>query len=302
MAAMRDESVQLWNESYYRSDPADHLRTRLELLVLAGAKRPELADLLAAGVTYAGFTAGPYERDSAPVEEDSDSFEAFLTVESQQILHLACETVLRLFFVHSSSTNVPWLELNSLRPFWQFKSRVRSEVLTTAPDHALVALTCLGSPQPSDGSDPDEWASAVEGLVAFLRRFASIWLEEADVYNSIKHGLGVSAGDAVAHLDGVQMGGGPSVDYPVQGEPEPDGARTWRLTTRWIDIGESLGLVAVAEQMIGSMWRIGRARFAGGETSGRLFFPNKLRPTDLRGPDRLPMRTMSIEQLIEHRR
>lgn len=50
-----DEQVARFNESFYRSDPADYLRTRFQLLMLTGGKRSQLEELLAEGVEF-----GPY--------------------------------------------------------------------------------------------------------------------------------------------------------------------------------------------------------------------------------------------------
>lgn len=296
-----DLAVLRWNEAFYRADPGDYLLTRLELLLLAGGRRRELADLLKQGVSFAGFTVGPEPADAIAAEPVAEeSLEPFLTVESQQLLHHASETVLRLFVVHASRGQVPWVTLASERSFSAFKRLVSEEFVDSEPSARLVGYVCLGSKTAPDGTDPGEWNNAIAGITAFLRRFAVIFLDDAPIYNAIKHGLGVSAGDAIVMINGHQMGGGPSVDFPQSGEWEGD-TRTWRLTTRWVDVGESLGLIRVATQMISSIWRVGRYRRIGGEAGGRLFYPVDLRPEELREPGRMPMRRFSIGDIVETR-
>ena len=292
--------IQRFNESFYRSDPADYLLTRLQLVALAGAKRTELGDMLAAGIQFERFTVGPADGQPAPTDNDAD-FDAFLTIETQQLLHHASETVLRLFLVHSAGAEVPWVELNATRSFGKFKESVEAEFIRRKPDPKAVAYVCLGGRKAPSGTDPSEWAGAIEGLTAFLRTFAQTFLDDAPLYNAIKHGLGVSAGDAVALLDSHQMGGGSSVEFPESDGWTADDTRTWSLTTRWIDRSESMMLVAAAVHMIGSIWKIGRFRTLGGPAAGELFFPVSFRPAQFRSSTRLPMRRMSFRLLEETR-
>ena len=89
-------NVRRFNESFYASDPADYLLTRLQLLMLAGGKRPELAALIETGVEYAGMTLGtraPSDTASAAdsssaqesPDDDEGEFDNFLIVESQTL-------------------------------------------------------------------------------------------------------------------------------------------------------------------------------------------------------------------------
>jgi hypothetical protein len=110
----------------------------------------------------------------------------------------------------------------------------------------------------------------------------------------------VTAGHAVALIDAHQLGDGPSVDYPESGRWE-NGRREWSLTTRWIDLTESLALTWAGVQLIQSIWKIGRYRTLGGGPTGDLFFPISLRPAQLRSNKRSPMQRMSWRLLAEER-
>lgn len=92
------------------------------------------------------------------------------------------------------------------------------------------------------------------------RNPSRVVLDDAELYNTIKHRLGLSAGNAVFLMDSTAMSSGLSVEFPVPSDLA-DGARTWSMTTRWIDLTESLGLARVAINMIEAT--------AGGRPDGR---------------------------------
>lgn len=307
-----DQALQMFNESFYASDPADYLLTRLQLLLLAGGKRGELQQLFEEGVEYAGVSLAPPPPDSQSgpdagtvidledPDEEAKKLDMFLVIEAQSLLHQACETVLRMFFVHASPAVAPWINLAAERDFGKFKKRVRSELIEKELGHDLVARVCLGSPVPPDDATGDEWARAVEGIIAFFRTFARCFLDDANLYNGIKHGLGVSPSEATFLINEYQFAAGPSVKYPESGQWE-HGRREWSLVTRWIDMKQSLALTYVAIQLIASMWTVGRAQHCGGKQSGRVFFPSTLRPSDLRTNERPPGTRMSWPLLVEVR-
>lgn len=294
-----DVHIQRFNESFYRSDPADYLLTRFQLLMLAGSRQSELARLLAKGVEFGGMTIGPTESatddEMLPVD---DCLDPFLTIESQQLLHHASETVLRLFIVHGTQAAVPWVEMSSQRSPKEFKEQICLEFVENSPSPDLIGYVCLGNSRCPPEKVSSDWDGAIDGITAFLRTFAVHILEEANLYNAIKHGLGVTAGDAVATIGGQQLGFGTSVEYP-ESDTWNEGSRPWSLTTRWIDLTQSLGLTTVAIEMIGSIWKLGRYRHLGGTAAGNLFFPVTLRPNDLQGPNRPPMQRMSWKLLTE---
>lgn len=305
-----DHALQMFNESFYASDPADYLLTRLQLLLLAGGKRCQLEQLLEEGVGYAGVYFGPPPPDghsggdAATVidredpDEEARKLDMFLVIEAQSLLHQASETVLRMFFVHAAPAIAPWIKLASERDFRKFKERVRSEFIDNEVDRDRVARVCLGRCVPPDDTPRDEWDRAVEGIVTYFRTFARCFLDDANLYNGIKHGLGVSPGDAVLLINEHQFASGLSVKYPESGRWE-QGRREWSLVTRWIDMKQSLALTYVAIQLIASMWTIGRTRHLGGNPCGKLFFPSTVQPSDLRTKERPPGTRMSWPLLVE---
>ena len=214
---MADVHIQRFNEAFYRTDPADYLLTRLQLLLLAGGKRAELEAMLHSGVEFAGFAVAQQDPEVADVRDDQSmaadaaDHQNFLTVESQALLHLAAETVLRMFLVHAEQSNVPWVPFRGT-PWRRFVALVE-DILNTPPSPDLVAFVCLGSGQRSDAVTEADWTGAVDGLSRFLRHLAAVFLEDANLYNCIKHGLGARGGDAQMILGSIVFGDGPSVEF-----------------------------------------------------------------------------------------
>lgn len=278
----------MFNESFYRSDPADYLRTRLQLLVLTGARLADLSQLFAPGVEYAGIRFGQAADEEPPITADepltNHSVESFLTIESQTLLHHACETVLRLFLLHAEQPHVPWVGLSEHRSFSKFKSHVRTTFIIATPTPETIGYVCLGRSDCPDAAQEAAWNQAIDEIGAFLRAFAECFLDDANLYNGIKHGLGVSAGSAVAILADMKLGHGPSVEFPESKEWQGD-TREWALTTRWVDRPYSLALTLYAVELIDSIWKLGRCRYLGGEFELPLFVPKGFRPSDLRDPE-----------------
>jgi hypothetical protein len=303
---LADVHVQRFNEAFYRTDPADYLLTRLQLLLLTGGKRAELEAMLHSGVEFAGFAVAQQDPDVADVRDDQTmaadaaDHQSFLTVESQALLHLAAETLLRMFLVHAEQSNVPWVPFRGT-PWRRFVALVQS-ILDTPPSPDLVAFVCLGSRQRSDAVTEADWTGAVDGLTRFLRHLAAVFLEDANLYNCIKHGLGARGGEAQMILGSTVFGDGPSVEFPEVTDWDAQDERVWSLTTRWVDVGESIALTHVAASMASSIWRVGRARLMGKPFEGRFFFPVELRPVAVRSQNRTPGTRVSWQHLSERKR
>jgi hypothetical protein len=87
--------------------------------------------------------------------------------------------------------------------------------------------------------------------------------------------------------DARVLGHGPSVDY-LDAERTGPKRRTWKQTTRWIDVSETLALTEVARQMIESLWLLARNRYAGGPPPVKLFAPLDITPASFRSSNRGP--------------
>lgn len=300
-----DPQVRRFNEAFYRSDPADYLLTRLQLLLLAGGRRTELEAMLQAGVQFAGFTVAPRDpaavddRDDQTIAADAADYQNFLTVESQALLHHAAETLLRMFLVHASQADVPWVAFRGTS--WRRFVDMVQFLIDTPPRPEVIAHVCLGSSQRDETVTEVDWDGAVEGLSAFLRRLASVFLEDANLYNCIKHGLGTRASSTQMILGSMIFADGPSVEFPEMSDWDENDVRIWSLTTRWVDVGEAVALTHVAANMTSSIWRVGRARFVGDASVGHLFLPVTLRPASVQSAERTPGQRMSWQHLTERK-
>lgn len=294
-----DEGILHFNSAFYRSSPAKYFQAKLEMLLLAGGRGVEVDRLLSEGVDFAGASWFP---DPDPDDDMEDlGLDDYVIIESQQLLHHACETVLRLFFVHAAaSTTVPWVTMAGDRSFAGFKRDVTAEFVTKAPDAAMVGWVLLGSSVCPPEIEEQHWIGAIEGLTSFLREFAKRHVHEATIYNAIKHGLGVRPSEATLQFDDVGVASGPAVTYPESGGWLDD-RREWSLTTRWIDLSESIGLAHVAIQMIDSIWNLGKLRRLGTVPTRAPFLPIHLRPSDLRGEGQAAAQKMSWKLVYEDR-
>ncbi|MEY2474401.1 MAG: hypothetical protein QOK28_3730 [Actinomycetota bacterium] len=289
--AISKANLRYATESFYRADPADYLESRLEMLVLLGAKPSEVSDLFRGGLEYQGLVFGPSDpqADTDPSIADgskspSPELERYLLLESQLLLHHACETALRLFLVFASGSDTPWVELNVNRSHAAFKRRVKHEFVDALPARKTIGFVCFGySERPADIEESD-WNASLDATERFLRAFARVLLDDAPIYNAMKHGMGIAPGNAVLLVDGHQFGGGPSLEYPESTGWRDDGTREWSLTTRWVDQKHGLSLTCAAVRFIQSMWELGQYRHDCGPAPKRIWNPGGLSPIDLRSP------------------
>jgi hypothetical protein len=297
------ERLRELNERFYSAEPADYFRTRLRALLVLAGRSDDFAALLRQGTEYAGVTVQLGEDG----EVDPESLGRYATTESQVVLHHAAEAVIRLYLAHLGRPDCPWLELSRATNFREFKRRVADEIVELRRSGQLersVAWVFLGRAEAQSQEDDEKWADVCTNLASFLRVLAGRWLDDARLYNALKHGLAVIPGDAVFQLigddgDAVRMGEGTSIELlePTQWD---EGRRQWQLTTKWLDVRESLGLIEVACMMIDSLWLVARHRYMGGPGEGELFYPLHFRPADLRSQVGA-MRTFSLKLLEEQR-
>ena len=285
------------NADFYDADPDEYLHVRwLSLMLLAG--RPDealalLADGVQVGHIHASVTDG---------ESDPEGVRDFATMESVVLLHQAAETLLRLYLAHVGRPSCPWIEVVAANQFPAFKDRVAREVVQ-ALDASDVDDVFLGGTGTSFKSLSEEQrATSVQNLSSFLRVLARKWLEDANAYNSLKHGLAAlpsavsmsfaQEGESLA--DARVLGAGPSLDF-LEWVKVKARSRALRRTTMWIDVSENLALVDVSRQMIASLWVIARCRYADGPVPTGVFVPHDLTPSSLRSPNRQAARRWSMD-------
>ena len=192
---------------FYVAEPHEYFWWRFYLLALAGDAAKDLPAFAKEGVTFAGFRIGPTpdmaedDRDEEKEDKEAKRRYSFAVAEAVVLLHHVSETLLRLYFAHCEMPPSPWLEVARERQFARFKTRVRGRFVddeTTEADFEKVARLFFGSADRSKlGPTLDErpFREGIENIDRWLRFFASNFLDDAHLYNALKHGLAVNAGD-----------------------------------------------------------------------------------------------------------
>lgn len=283
-----DDEARYLNRMFYEQDPGHYIHLRLMNLIALGSDPEEFAARFdGSGLSYGRVHV------AATGQDFITDVDAYLAVESQLLLHHAAEAVIRSFLAHSSDSPCPWLEISRRENFARLTARVRElvaisnqRVLAEAVDRALIA----GTPPPDLG--PDEVDQIRRNLATLIRRLAAVWLDESNLYNAGKHGSVAFPTNAefVVEMEpgsgvGQRLGFGRSVTYLAF----EDG--TWSEVTRWVDVDEALCLIQVCDELLRSVWSVGRARHAPqpGDTIAVLNVTGET-PPSYRSPDRPSVR------------
>jgi len=188
----RNERIDYLNSAFYMGDPSAYLRTRLHMVLLVAARSNELEQLGNEGLTFEGVTISPISADDEP-EADPERLDTYVTTEVVLLQHHAAEAVLRNYVAHATQPGLPWVDLADRRKFWEFKRLIRDKLVDGLPDRAEIGKVCLGNRSAPDDHDKDSWEAAIDGLAAFLRSMALTFLDDAPVYNALKHGLSLDS-------------------------------------------------------------------------------------------------------------
>ena len=188
-------------------------------------------------------------------------------VESVNLLHHAAEALVRQYLAHRGAPECPWLEIARQRSFAEFKAAVAG--LRDGPGAGqcedLVKVFC----GEGDGRTPAALANialAGDGLEALLAYAAEMLLDEAGMYNAIKHGIAAIPGTrqlppevlaagrgAVMRGDGVSL-----LTLEPVGEARE---RRWTRVIRYVDVAENTALTRLLAEQLENLWSVARARY-----------------------------------------
>ena len=255
------------NERFYSSRPWEYFRVREHALLLMAGASEQAAAILQEGVEVGKLRVTlPCAADEQEAAEGKQAVERYVLTESVALMQHAVETLLRLYLAHEVLPECPWLELARTRTPGAFKRLVQERFAGDLPEserRARVAAVFFGSRErDAEGAMPEQvWLDGTANLEAFLYHFAREFLD-ADIYNSLKHGFAVQAGDSLMQLgDGELLkADGPAVEFLSIREDE-HGYRLWNITTRWIEVDRTIAMTFIATQMMESIWNIARARY-----------------------------------------
>ena len=245
------------NREFYEADPADHLQSRIQYLVLIAARGDDVRDLMSEGVELGRLrlALGP-----APTR---GAHASYVTTEAQGVFHHAAEALLRLFLAHRDLPPCPWLEVARLTSFGPFKAKVEELAGPDWSPESLDALlpVFLGHVDASEG----DLLEAQAVLQQFLQLVSRHYLDGSRMYNAIKHGFAVQSAHhrvTVGDTDGSDPffeAAGETVTYLEQ--TSDDLGRHWKLTTMMMNAEHALALATFAVTEIEALWTVAQQRY-----------------------------------------
>lgn len=168
------------NREFYRADPTDYIQRRVRALVVSVADSPAIDKALRQGVSY-GTIAVHREQDH---EADKKATEAYLSMETTNLLHHAAESLLRLYFAHADHPPCPWLEISRRGMPGEFKARV--DQLRGALQHQetidSLRTIFIGHTTPDALGwtfSPEEWQRKTNGLLMLIEHLCTTVLNDA---------------------------------------------------------------------------------------------------------------------------
>jgi hypothetical protein len=261
------------NATFYTARPAEFVNMRINMLSLVACSDEILASAFASERRVGDvFIPG----GDIPSADDRDRY---LQMEAVMIVHHASEALLRLFFAHVDHPECPWLGMSASTNFSEFKDRVGEE-LKTGFSPARIATVFLGGTDPEDAGiemSQNEFDQSVGGVDRLLWDCALRVLQEAFLYNGVKHGLtAVAINDKSSRM--TWKAGGKDVvihrgalhaflhrlRFPTAKKNE----KQWFFTLADANPQRDLAVTRYIAAAMGSLWAVARRRYMG--TSGSI--------------------------------
>lgn len=288
------------NRAFYSVEPHDYFQTRLELLMLAAADSDSILAAFQRGLEFGALKMGGPETKAPNEAEMEAARTAFVTADAVNLLHHICETLMRFYFAHRPEERQfpasPWLQIAREMNPEDFKRLVARRFDSRELDEhrrAEVNATFYASFEPpcDTPEDADRLRASVDEIERFLQHFARYFLDEAKLYNAMKHGLAIRPGSAAMRLETpadaerlargespLISAEGPSVEYLARDSADDEFARV----TRWVRPDVLMGEAMVAVFMLAQIWTVGKLRYTGPDD------PSKKVP--LRFYDQMPLK------------
>lgn len=222
------------------------------------------------------------DRDD-PMYENPDAFAA---LDATVLLHHASESLLRLYLSMLADEPCPWLAIARTRSPGAFKKKVRAVIaaLDTEQGREQLSLLLLGHRNhqasvvtvASEGGTPvpkEAWDSFVAGGATLVRHAASVFLDEAPLYNSAKHGLALLSGESSVRYGDDESpirAQDPSLMY-LETITSDSGKRQWAQTTRWLSPDQAVAEAQLLVRTIARLWTVAQARYAAMKSDGSVW-------------------------------
>jgi hypothetical protein len=238
------------------------------MLVLAAGRSSELDALLSEAIEFEDLKYGPDPATNLP-EEDARNHLAYLTTESQVLLHHTAEALVRLFLGHAELPLCPWFECARLTKFWEFRDKAAKLAAADDKDtRDAISNVFLGEPEADLDEDKRD---GLEATIRLLRALIGRLASDKGIYNSAKHGMTIFPSQAHVLVrsqegDVVLNASGPSIAY-LEFEKR-DGGIAWHEKTTWLSIRQALYLTELTISQMDLLWGIAKARYLNESQDG----------------------------------
>lgn len=267
------------NRRFFAADRGPHLfiRHRMRGLILATSSDEDIRTKVEGGLRLGELQLTAPDHNG-PLGEDGVAEVAAL--DAIVLFHHAAETLLQLLLVLETAPPCPWLEIAKIKRgrglmgkrLRDLKNRWKSQTAREALTRVFYAQDLSGPEQ----AEKEQWADSVLGLRIVVAEAAKRLQEEANLYNSAKHGLSAVMGQAALRL-GEESSPllnmrGPSLTI-LESRPAAEGtSHKWFETTRWVDTERTVALTGLVAHLIENAWHIARATYAEGPSDSRLHY------------------------------
>jgi hypothetical protein len=266
------------NEQFYSSRPADYLRRRMVHLVITATSDERIAEIVAGGVRLGETVLQSEQPEKRYDDEDRRQRDRFVAIEAEVLLHHTAETLLRMLFAHRGWPKCPWIELAKLRMPRQFRDEVDTMVaLGDSALRELVHEVFYAGIDPETFTTPPstaEWTDSLDSIRRLLGDFGRVVNGRSDLYNTVKHGLGVQAGEHSISMTDDASGktflghAGPALSF-VSYDRHKD---RWQESTVWIDVQGAVQRIDLGCRLLDQLWSVGQALYVDSHLPGANIF------------------------------
>lgn len=263
------------NDRFYKSSPHRYFELRLlSLLALDGMPLSEDdADLPESDLGDIALGA-PLEFDPSLLSRGER--ETFVASEAEVLLQHVSEVLVRYFLGHLGWPPCPWLEIAALSNFGAFKKASASLAEADASSLEQLVNRLL-----FDGAAlaEDEQQGQTRVVVQTLQAAAHRLVEDAPLYNAVKHGFTVLAGRSALRFHSTPEPDQTEDDRRAREEIEAfladegltletlewsneSGNRSWATKTRYVDPDYAVATAWLTTRVLGNVANTMKARYA----------------------------------------
>lgn len=260
------------NATFYTARPAEFINMRINVLTLIACSEEQLSPVFGAERSIGNaFVPG------SPVPSLDDR-ERYLQMEAMMIVHHASEALLRLFFAHVDHPECPWIGMAAFPAPNEFKERLLVD-LKAGFNREQIATVFLGGISPKDAAidvSEEEFEEFIDGVDRLLWDCALRVLNEAFLYNGVKHGLtAIAINDKSAKMT-WRVGGKELVLHQgaihaflhrLRNPRSKKDERQWWFTITDTNPARDLSVARYIASAIGSLWAVATRRYTGRPSS-----------------------------------